>query len=165
MSKEYATFGGTSLVHKSATLVTAANIFLGPHCTIKAASRIDASNGRVTLGNNVVIEAGATLVAPPEGLWIGDGSSVGGGCEVRARAVGSSVRVLGPGTVVGAGCIIHDGVTVQPGTLVPEGMRIPPYSTVAGDPAAVVDITLSASQQPPALAAAALIFSESESIL
>lgn len=149
-SNEEAQFITTSTgtrIHKKCTITRPELLSIGGGCVIHANSQLHCFP-RMSIGQRVVMEAGAIIRAPPavaaEGLsaeacLIGDSVYIGPGCVVEAKILGSHVQ-LEAGCTVGRGAVLHDGVRVAAGAVVPPDTVAMPGTVLQGVPARPVAV-------------------------
>jgi len=91
-------------------------VSIGSESVIKDLAMLTTGNGTISIGNNVVVGAGAVI----------------NGATVEDDAVIGAAATLGDGVVVGKGAFVAPGSNVEPGTSVPAGQ------VFGGNPAAVL---------------------------
>lgn len=134
-------------IHRKSTITRPELLNIGGGCTIQAGAQVHCFP-RMSIGQAVVVDAGAIVRAPPavpaEGLnaeacLIGDAVYIGPGCVVEAKTLGSHVY-LEAGCVVGRGAVLHDGVRVGAGAVVPPDTVAMPGTVLQGLPARPVAV-------------------------
>lgn len=145
MEKEGAGAGHSQLLGRipssawlAPTAVVIGEVEIGNHSRIGPNSVVRADSGRVTIGEQSIIQENCFIKAsPPNGVTLGRRVMVGHrsvleGCVVHDEAV------LGAGVVVMEGAQIGKGALIQPGTMVPSNSVIPPYTLCRGIPGRAV---------------------------
>jgi len=127
-------------------------ITLGDRCAIAAHAFL---HGPIALGNDVSINARASLDGGTKGIRIGDGTRIATGATlyafdhgvapdhaIREQAVSSQGIEIGADVWIGASAGITDGVRIGDHAVVAMGAvvthEVPPWAIVAGVPARVI---------------------------
>lgn len=136
-----------NIVHVGAVLLGDSRISITGKTLVDEGCELRGNVGTIRVGRYCFLGARATL-EPPETagdgdseripMSIGDHTTIGRDCEVRAAWVGASV-VVEDGCTIGSRCILKDCCHVKAGSVVVDDMVVPPFSVVAGAPARIVD--------------------------
>ena len=139
-----------SLVSPKATIYTrgrTAKIQLGKKCAIRQNTELSATNGTITLADNVFINRNCMLVAH-EKISLGKGTTVGPGTYIYDHdhdGQGGYVTApvsIGENVWIGAGCIVLKGVTIGNNAVIAAGAvvtkDVPAYTVVGGVPASIL---------------------------
>ncbi|KAK7206156.1 dynactin subunit p25 [Myxozyma melibiosi] len=145
-------------ISRKATIVGSQYILMGgkstilPDCVIRGdlqrPSNSGSSSASINVGRYVFLDK-AVLVRPPFKIYkgaityypmnIGNYVSVGSGTVLQSASIGSYVSI-GKNCIVDKFAIIKDCVVIRDGAVIPSTACIPPFSIVAGSPAAVVGV-------------------------
>lgn len=130
-----------NLVSPGATLQTKGNsrITIGRKSTVRKNTELSATNGMISIGNNVFVNRNCLIVAH-ERITIGEGTTIGPGTFIydhdhdgKGGFTTKSVSI-GCNAWIGAGCIILKGVTIGENAVVGAGTvvthDVAPNSTV-----------------------------------
>lgn len=142
-----------SLVSPKATIYTrgrTAKIQLGKKCAIRKDAELSATNGTITLADNVFINRNCMLVAH-EKISLGKGTTVGPGTYIYDHdhdGQGGYVTApvsIGENVWIGAGCIVLKGVTIGDNAVIAAGAvvtkDVAENTLVAGVPARMLSLT------------------------
>ena len=106
-----------------------ARITLGKHVTIRRATNLSATDGKLTIGNYCFINS-FCVVAAHESITIGDGTSIGPGTYIYDHdhdgkgGYNTAPVTIGKNVWIGAGCIILKGVTIGDNAVIAAGTLV-----------------------------------------
>jgi acetyltransferase-like isoleucine patch superfamily enzyme len=130
------TFGRGSVVKPFAVIAThTGRIHFGRDCAVSSFNHISTAEADLIFGDEVRLGPNVTIIASSRNVRRRDLSIRQQGYTHRGIRVGSDV-------LIGAGAVLLDGVTVGDGAVIGAGSvvthDVPPYTLVAGVPAAPI---------------------------
>lgn len=125
--------GTGTYVSETATVI--GDVRIGKHCYIGHGAILRGDYGTIEIGDEVTVEEGAVVHAPPgECCSIGKGVVIGHGAIVHAKSVGENAGI-GMGSILSLRSEIGQETVVAEGAVVKQGQQVPGSILVAGNPA------------------------------
>jgi carbonic anhydrase/acetyltransferase-like protein (isoleucine patch superfamily) len=121
--------------HISETALLIGDVKIGKRCYIGHGVILRGDYGTIEIGDEVTIEEGVIVHAPPEECCtICRGVVIGHGAIVHAKSVGEKVGI-GMGAILSMRSEIGRESIVAEGSIVKQGQKVPGSIVVAGNPA------------------------------
>jgi carbonic anhydrase/acetyltransferase-like protein (isoleucine patch superfamily) len=119
----------------SETALLIGDVRIGNRCYIGHGVILRGDYGTIEIGDEVTVEEGAVVHAPPgECCSMGKGVVIGHGAIIHAKNIGENAGI-GMGVILSLRSEIGQETIVAEGTLVKQGQQIPISILVAGNPA------------------------------
>ena len=116
------------------------NVEIGENCVVMPGAVIRADLGRITIGNNSVVEDNCVIhsgsLTGVEDIVIGENVIIGHGAVNHARKIGNNV-LIGMNATILHDAEIGDFSIIAAGSLVKQGTKVPDKSFVTGIPGRV----------------------------
>lgn len=135
-------------IHHTATVASSAvvrgDVRVGANCRILHGAVVDAGDGRIALGDNVIVMEQAVLRATSRfPLSVGDHCLIGPHASLSGAIIESQVFVatgasVFPGAVIGAGSEVRINAVVHLRTVLPGSSTVPIGWVAVGDPAVIL---------------------------
>jgi acetyltransferase-like isoleucine patch superfamily enzyme len=142
-------------IGRDVTINTAdGSISIAEHAILGSFVRLDAMNGKINIGRNVLINTHSIITAW-SGVDIGEDTRIAPFCHITDRShglekdtlirkqFGDTVRIhIGRDVWIGSSCVILQGITIGDGAVVGANSvvnrAIPSYTIMAGSPARII---------------------------